>query len=75
MSTPTPDPALSVILRLSPDLARTIDILAKERGLDRATSITSFLQDQLNGCAPSFAELIAPIHEDFRRSRHERGGV
>jgi hypothetical protein len=35
MSSPTTDPTLSVIVQLPSDLARTIDVLAKERGQDR----------------------------------------
>jgi predicted transcriptional regulator len=66
MSTSTTDPTLSVNVRLSPDLARTIDILARERGQDRASFIASFLQEQLDGPVPTFEELVAPVHEDFR---------
>ena len=35
---------------------------------DRAQFIVSFLQERLNGSAPSFDELMAPIAEDFGHS-------
>jgi hypothetical protein len=68
MSSPTTDPALSVIVPLPSDLARTIDTLAKQRGQDRVQFIVNFLQEQLSRCAPSSEEMFAPIAEDFRRS-------
>jgi hypothetical protein len=68
MSSPTTEPALSVLVPLSPELARTIDTLARQRGQDRAQFIVNFLQEQLDGSAPSFEERMAPLAEDFRRS-------
>jgi hypothetical protein len=68
MSNPAADPALSVLVPLPRELARTIDTLAKQRGQDRAQFIVNFLQEQLDGSAPSFEEMMAPIAEDFRRS-------
>jgi hypothetical protein len=68
MSSPTTDPALSVLVPLPADLARTIDTLAKQRGQSREQFIVNFLQEQLPDSAPSFEELMAPIAEDFRRS-------
>jgi hypothetical protein len=49
-------------------LARTIDVLAKERGVDRARFIVDFLEKELNGAVPTFEQMMAPIAEDFRRS-------
>ena len=68
MSNPTTEPALSVLVPLSSSLARAIDTLAEQRGQDRAQFIVSFLQEQLDGLAPSFEGMIAPIADDFRRS-------
>lgn len=68
MSSPTTDPALSVLVPLPSELARTIDNLAKQRGQSREQFIVNFLQEQLTGSAPLFDELMAPIAEDFRRS-------
>jgi hypothetical protein len=68
MSNPTTDPTLSVLVPLPSALARAIDTLAEQRGQDRAQFIVSFLQEQLDGPARSFEELIAPIADDFRRS-------
>lgn len=68
MSSPTTDPALSVLVPLPSELARTIDTLARQRGQDRAQFIVDFLQRRLGGPAPSFEETMAPIAEDFRRS-------
>jgi len=68
MSSPTSDPALTVLVPLPSDLARTIDTLAKQRGQDRVQFIVNFLQEQLNGAAPSFEEMMAPIADDFRGS-------
>ncbi|MFI5458646.1 MAG: hypothetical protein ACHRXM_24705 [Isosphaerales bacterium] len=68
MSSPTSDPVLSVLVPLPSDLARTIDTLAKQRGQDRVQFIVNFLQEQLNGSAPSFEEMMAPIAEDFSGS-------
>jgi len=68
MSNSTTDPALSVLLTLPSDLARAIDTLAERRGQDRAQFIVSFLQEQLDGSALSFEEMMAPIAGDFSRS-------
>jgi hypothetical protein len=68
MNSPTTDPALSVLVPLSSDLARTIDTLAEQRGQNRVQFIVNFLQEQLNRSAPSFEEMTAPIAEDFRES-------
>ncbi len=68
MSNPTTDPALSVLVQLPSDLARTIDTLAERRGQDRAQFIVSFLQEQLDDSALSIEEMVAPIAEDFTRS-------
>ena len=68
MGNATHESALSVLVPLSSELARTIDSLAERRGQDRAQFIVSFLQEQLNGPACSFEQLVAPIAEDFRRS-------
>ena len=68
MSNSTTDPALSVLVQLPSDLARTIDTLAERRGQDRDQFIVSFLQQQLGVSAVSFEEIMAPIAEDFRRS-------
>jgi len=68
MSSPTTDPALSVLVPLSSDLARTIDTLAEQRGQNRVQFIVNFLQEHLNRSAPSFEEMMAPIAEDFRES-------
>ncbi len=68
MSNATDDPVLSVLVPLPSELARAIDTLAEQRGQDRAQFIVSFLQEQLNGPACSFEQLMAPIAEDFRRS-------
>jgi hypothetical protein len=68
MSTPTTEPSTSVELTLPYPLARTIDVLAKERGVDRARFIVDFLEKELNGSVPTFEQMIAPIAEDFRRS-------
>jgi hypothetical protein len=54
--------------RSPPDLARTLDTLAEQRGQDRAQFIVSFLQERLNGSGFSFDQLMAPIAEDFRHS-------
>ncbi len=43
MSSPTTDPALSVLVPLPSELARTIDTLARQRGQDRAQFIVDFL--------------------------------
>src|ERR1039458_1119613 len=69
MSNPTTEPALSVLVPLPSALARAIDTLAERRGQDRAQFIVRFLQEQLDRPAPSFEEMIAPIADDFRRSR------
>jgi predicted transcriptional regulator len=69
MSNPTTEPTLSVLVPLPSGLARAIDILAEQRGQDRAQFIVSVLQDQLNRPAHSFEALMAPIADDFRRSR------
>jgi hypothetical protein len=69
MSNPTTEPALSVLVPLPSALARAIDTLAEQRGQDRAQFIVSFLQEQLHRPAPSFEDMIAPIADDFRRSR------
>jgi hypothetical protein len=42
--------------------------LAKQRDQNRVQFIVSFLQERLNGSAPSFEEMVAPIAEDFRQS-------
>ena len=68
MSSSTTDPTLSVIVQLPSDLARTIDVLAKERGQDRVEFIVGFLQERLSRSAPSFEEAMAPIADDFRLS-------
>jgi hypothetical protein len=68
MNNSTTDPALSVLVKLPSALARRIDTLAERRGEDRGQFIVSFLQEQLDGPAPSFEEMMAPIAEDFRRS-------
>lgn len=68
MSHPSSDPALSVVVPLSSDLARTIDTLAGKRGQDRAQFIVSFLRERLDSSSPSFEEMMAPVAEDFRRS-------
>jgi hypothetical protein len=68
MSSPTADPALSVLVPLPSELARTIDTLAKLRGQNREQFIVKFIQDHLNGPAVLFEETMAPIAEDFRRS-------
>jgi hypothetical protein len=49
-------------------LARKIDVLAKERGVDRARFIVDFLEKQLNGTVPTLEQLMAPIAEDFGQS-------
>jgi predicted transcriptional regulator len=64
----TTDPALSVMVTLPSDLARTIDALAERRGQSRAQCIVSVVREQLDRKAPSFAELMAPMADDFRRS-------
>ena len=68
MSGSTTDPALSVLIKLPSDLARTIDTLAERRGQDRDQFIVGFLQRQLGVPSVSFEEMIAPIAEDFRHS-------
>lgn len=68
MSASTNDPTLAVLVPLPSELARTIDALAKELGRDRAQVIVQILQEQLDGSDSSFAKMIAPIAEDFRRS-------
>jgi hypothetical protein len=68
MINPSTDPVLSVLVPLPSDLARTIDTLAGRRGQDRVQFIVSFLQEKLDGSAPSFEEMMAPIAEDFRRT-------
>ncbi len=68
MINPNADPALSVLVPLPLDLARTIDNLAERRGQDRVQFIVSFLQEQLNRPVSSFEELMTPIAEDFKHS-------
>jgi hypothetical protein len=68
MSTPTTELSTAVELRLPFPLARTIDHLAKEQGVDRAQFIVDFLQKELNGSEPTFEQMMAPIAEDFRQS-------
>ena len=68
MSSPTTEPSSSVELALPFPLARTIDRLAKERGVDRAQFIVDFLEQELNGSVPTFEQRMAPIAEDFRQS-------
>jgi hypothetical protein len=68
MSSPTTEPSTSVELSLPYRRARTIDVLAKERGVDRARFIVDFLEKELNGSVPTFEQMMAPIAEDFRRS-------
>ncbi len=47
MSSPTTDPALSVLVPLPSELARTIDTLARQRGQDRAQFIVDLLWSAL----------------------------
>jgi hypothetical protein len=68
MSSPTTDPAVSVLVPLPLDLVRAIDDLARQRGQSREQFIVNFLQEQLTGPPRSFEEIMAPIAEDFRRS-------
>lgn len=68
MSSPTTDVTLPVLVPLPPDLARTIDTLARQRGQDRVQFIVNFLREQLQRQPPSFEETMAPIAEDFKRS-------
>jgi hypothetical protein len=65
MSSPTTDPTLSVIIQLPSDLARTINVLAKERGQDRDEFMVGLLQEQLSRSARSIAKVMAPIADDF----------
>jgi hypothetical protein len=75
MSSSTTDRSLSVLVQLPSDLARMIDTLAERRGQDRDQFIVSFLQEQLDGSAHSFEEMMAPIAEDFRRSGMTEGDL
>jgi hypothetical protein len=68
MSTQTTKPSTAIELTLPYRLARTIDLLAKEQGVDRAQFIVDFLQKELNGSVPTFEQMMAPIAEDFRQS-------
>jgi len=68
MTSPTSGPVRFALVPLPSDVARTIDTLAKQRGQDRVQFIVDSLQEQLNGSAPSFEEMMAPIAEDFRES-------
>jgi Ribbon-helix-helix protein, copG family len=68
MGNPVDDPSLSVLVPLPSDLARTIDTLAEQRGLDRAQFIVRLLRERLDGSGASFEEVVAPLAEDFRRS-------
>ncbi|MGC8639827.1 MAG: CopG family transcriptional regulator [Isosphaeraceae bacterium] len=67
MNTPSIVPSLTVIVPLSPELARTIDTLARQRGQSREQFISGFLHEHLDRSAPSFDEVTAPLAEDFRR--------
>ena len=60
MSSPTTDPTLTVIIQLPSDLARTIDVLAKERGQDRDEFMVGLLQEQLSRSARSWTKSRPP---------------
>ena len=68
MNTPSTDPSLTVLVPLSPELARTIDTLARQRGQSREQFISDFLHEQFDRSALTFDEVTAPLAEDFRRS-------
>src|SRR4051794_14068306 len=69
---PNPSPAMSIHITLTPEEERKLAELARARGKDPAAHaqdvVTAYLKGADQGGTKSFAEILAPIWEGWRKS-------
>jgi hypothetical protein len=68
---------MTVTIDLSPDEERRLQERAAQRGQDLTAYLRRLIREDLEAAKPAqgrtFAEILAPVHEDFRKSGMTEG--
>lgn len=68
---------MTVTIDLSPDEERRLQERAVQLGQDLTGYVRRLIREDLEGASPArgrtFAEILAPVHEDFRKSGMTEG--
>jgi hypothetical protein len=59
---------MSILIELPAETERKLLALAATRGTDVATLVREAVEEKLRSPLPTFAEVLGPVHEDYRKS-------
>ncbi len=59
---------MPIVIDLPAEAERKLQALAAARGTDVATLVQEAVEEKLRNALPTFAEILAPVHEDYRKS-------
>lgn len=59
---------MTITIDLSPDTERRLLAHASATGKDVNTLVREAVEEKLQTAPPTFAEILAPVHDDFRMS-------
>jgi len=59
---------MTILINLPAETERKLQALAAARGTDVATLVREAVEDKLRTPPPTFGEILAPVHEEFRQS-------
>ncbi len=60
--------SMSVTIELPPETAEKLRFRVTAKGRDVTDFVLQAIEEKLQAIEPSFAEIVAPIHEGFRES-------